>query len=60
MFEVVPGFFLSLLAVVLVSRMTEGHRERECFERLMGEWQRPQDSVRDQSAVKTQGDFHEQ
>ncbi|WP_108445218.1 sodium/proline symporter PutP [Halomonas denitrificans] len=52
MFEVVPGFALSLLAVVLVSRLGEGRAERDCFETLMRTWRRPQDSHSEQTAAK--------
>jgi len=60
MVEVLPGFALSLLAVLLVSRMSEGRRERECFETPMITWRRPQDAIREPTAAKAQGASHEQ
>lgn len=41
MFEVVPGFVLSLLAVLLVSMATNSDRERSRFGELMAVWRQP-------------------
>ena len=40
MFEVVPGFLLSLLAIVLVSSLGDSQRERSRFGELMNVWDR--------------------
>lgn len=41
MFEVVPGFVLSLLSVVIVSALTDSSREKMQFGKLMKAWSHP-------------------
>ncbi len=41
MFEVVPGFVLSLLAIALVSGLGDSQRERSRFSELINVWNRP-------------------
>lgn len=50
---------LSLLAVVLVSLLTDGRRETECFETLVRAWSRPRGTVRQPHAAKAEGESHD-
>ncbi|WP_322529051.1 sodium/proline symporter PutP [Salinicola sp. LHM] len=61
MFEVVPGFLSSLLAVVVVSLLSDNRRERECFDGLMSVWQRDTDTNESsaQPATQLKGENHE-